>query len=116
LYRIGERVFNLQRAIMVREGHRGRKDDVLMDSDHEIPLPPQTESPECLVPGKDGQLLSRKGMVVKRDRFEKMKDEFYELRGWDVATGLPTETRLKELDLGDISEAMKAGSVVGVRS
>lgn len=107
LYRIGERVFNLQRVIMVREGHRGRKDDVLTDSDHEIPLPPQPESPECLVPGKDGQLLSRKGLVVERDRFEKMKDEFYVLRGWDVATGLPTETKLKALDLVDIFEGGK---------
>ena len=46
-------------------------------------------------------------LVVERDRFEKMKEEFYNLRGWDVATGLPTETNLKALDLADISKAMK---------
>ncbi len=107
LNRIGERVFNLQRAIMVREGHQGRKEDVLMDCDHKIPLPPQPESPDCLVPGKDGQLFSRLGLVVERDRFEKIKNEFYDLRGWDVATGLQTETKLKALDLEDISEVMK---------
>jgi aldehyde:ferredoxin oxidoreductase len=106
LYRIGERVFNLQRAIMVREGHRGRKDDVLMDCDYEMPLPSQVESPECLVPGKDGQLFSRKGFVIERDRFEKIKDEYYDLRGWDVATGLQTATNLKALDLEDVFEVM----------
>jgi len=53
-------------------------------------------------------------LVVERDRFEKMKEEFYNLRGWDVATGLPTETNLKALDLADISEAMKEVESAGI--
>jgi aldehyde:ferredoxin oxidoreductase len=28
-----------------------------------------------------------------------MLDEYYEARGWDVETGLPTEEKLRELDL-----------------
>ena len=27
-----------------------------------------------------------KDMKLERDKFEKMKDEFYTLRGWDVKT------------------------------
>jgi aldehyde:ferredoxin oxidoreductase len=40
--------------------------------------------------------------VVDRERFEKMKDEYYQLRGWDVASGLQTKAKLKELGLQDI--------------
>ena len=36
--------------------------------------------------------------------FEKMKDEYYRIRGWDVATGLQTRQKLEELDLKEIEE------------
>ena len=102
LYRVGERVFNLQRAILAREGHRGRESDVLDDSFHERPLKFVGLNPGCRAPGKDGEIISRKGEMVDRREFEKMKDEYYELRGWDVRTGLQTKSKLKELGLSDI--------------
>jgi aldehyde:ferredoxin oxidoreductase len=47
-----------------------------------------------------------KGHVVYLD---KMLDEYYELRQWDKATGLPTEERLKSLGLeyavGELGDA-----------
>ena len=103
LYRIGERVFNLQRAILVREGHQGRESDVLPEPFYTKPLKFGTLNPECLAPGKDGEVISRKGAVVERDRFEQMKDEYYPLRGWDVATGLQTRAKLKELGLSEVA-------------
>ena len=72
-----------------------------------MPLKGDYGNPECLVPGKDGKPFSRKGMVVDRDEFEKMKDEFYQIRGWDVATGLQTREQLKSLDLADVAETME---------
>ncbi len=63
-------------------------------------------NPECLVPGKDGQPFSRKGMVVDRGEFEKMRDEYYAIRGWDVATGLQKEAKLVELDLTVVAQAL----------
>ena len=102
LYRVGERIFNLQRAILVREGHRGRQDDELPQAFYTIPLKVGTQNPECLAPGRDGETISRKGAVVEPERFERMKDEFYRLRGWDVATGLQTRARLSELGLEDV--------------
>jgi aldehyde:ferredoxin oxidoreductase len=33
-----------------------------------------------------------------------MKNEYYQLRGWDVATGLQTRRTLEELELNDIAE------------
>ncbi len=102
LYRTGERIFNLQRAILAREGHRGRESDVLDKSFYTRPLRFVGLNPECQAPGKDGEVISRKGAVVDREKFEAMKDEYYELRGWDVASGLQTKAKLEELGLGDI--------------
>ena len=74
---IGERVFNLQRAILLREGHRGREDDILPDSDHTVPLPQSPGlDPKGAVPGKEGEAIFRAGTVVDREKFEKMKDEY----------------------------------------
>lgn len=107
LYKIGERIFNLQRAILVREGHRGRKFDNPPERCFTTPVEFDVASPDCLMPGKDGELISRKGMVVDRDRFEKMKDDYYALRQWDIATGLQTRETLQKLDLKDVAEDLE---------
>jgi aldehyde:ferredoxin oxidoreductase len=112
LYKIGERVFNLQRAILVREGHRGRDFDKLPDSCHTLPLEYDHADPECLVPGKDGEVLSLKGAVVDRQKFEKAKDEYYQIRGWDVATGLQTRANLEELDLAEIADDLERRGLI----
>ena len=39
---------------------------------------------------------------MDREEFERMKDEYYRLRGWDVASGLQTKKKLDELGLEDI--------------
>jgi aldehyde:ferredoxin oxidoreductase len=103
LYRIGERVFNLQRAVLVREGHTGRECDVLPEAYYTRPLRWAVQDPECLAPGRDGAVISRKGAVVDRVQFEKMKDEYYELRGWDVPTGLQTVSLLSSLGLQEVA-------------
>jgi hypothetical protein len=45
-----------------------------------------------------------------------MKDEYYRLRGWDVATGLQTETNLEELGLGDIVDDLNHRGLIAGRS
>ena len=103
---MAERVFNLQRAILVREGHRGREYDSLDEFEFTVPLKGDFGNPECMVPGKNGEPFSRKGMVVDRDQFEKMKDEYYEVRGWDVTTGLQKKSKLEELGLDDVAQKL----------
>ena len=106
LYTVGERLFNLQRAILVREGQIGREQDTLAEFCFTAPLKGDYGNPECVVPGEDGKSFSRKGMVVDRNAFEKMKDEFYLMRGWDVKTGLQTKSQLAALDLTDVAEVI----------
>jgi aldehyde:ferredoxin oxidoreductase len=111
-YRTGERVFNLQRAIQGREGRVGRKNDQLNDFNFTDPFEEEPGffavfNPEYMLPGPGGELQTRKGTVVERDKFEKMMDEYYHMRGWDVKTGLQRSTSLEELGLSDMLPEMQ---------
>ena len=105
LYRMGERIFNLQRAVLLRQGWPGREGDRLLEHFHTNPLQ-QGElfyDAECLAPGKDGEIISKIGVVIDREEFENMKSEYYGYRGWDVETGLPTRAKLEDLQLSDVA-------------
>jgi len=80
LVKIGERAYNLARVFNVREGVT-RADDTLPPRLLEEPL---TEGPAA---GKVNENLPA------------MLDKYYELRGWDKATGKPTPEKLRELGL-----------------
>ena len=113
LNRIGERVFNLQRAILVREGHRGRTFDQPPSRCFTDPLRFDQVNQDCVVPGKNWEPLSRKGAILDRDSFERMKDEYYQLRGWDVETGLQTRAVMQELGLGDVADDLESRRLLG---
>ncbi len=40
-------------------------------------------------------------------KFEKMKDEYYQLRQWDVDTGLQTKGQLEALDLPEVGRDLE---------
>ena len=115
LYKIGERIFNLERAVLVRDGRRGRQDDKLREMYYKVPLVAGhgPSKQHCWVPGKDGELLIKGGAVVDGEKFEKMMDEYYQLRGWDVVTGLQKTAKLEELGLEDVARDMKQRGLVG---
>lgn len=77
----GERIVNLERLIIAREGIT-RADDTLPHRFLKEPLGP-ADSPSA-------------GSTVDLDT---MLDEYYEARGWDVTTGLPLPAKLAELGL-----------------
>jgi aldehyde:ferredoxin oxidoreductase len=111
-YLTGERVFNLQRAIQGRDGRIGRKDDTLDEFNFIEKLEIEEGffgifNPDFMLPGPEGKLISRKGAVVERDKFEKMMDEYYALRGWDVHTGLQKKEKLDALSLSEIIPELK---------
>jgi len=87
LFEMGERICNVERAIVVRDG-RTRATDTLPDFFFNVPI-------------ADGPQMGRK---LDRKKFEKMKDEYYRLRGWDVKTGLPKRRTLEELDMKDVAD------------
>jgi len=89
LMKTGERIFNLCRAFNVREGIT-RKDDTLPKRFTE-PLP---EGPY-------------KGQAFSQKELEKMLDYYYEFRGWDKETGIPTREKLKELELEYVARELE---------
>jgi len=113
---IGERIFTLNRAILLREGRKGREDDYLPEFqfiEREEPVSDRfgLNNPELLLPGKGDEVISRRGKAVDREKFEQLKDEYYELRGWDIPTGLLKKDTLKQLVLDDVVEPLK-GKVI----
>jgi aldehyde:ferredoxin oxidoreductase len=78
----GERIYNLTRAVCIREGAT-RDDDSLPERLTAQPLP---EGPA-------------EGMVNDPETLELMKDAYYDFRGWDQSTGIPTPKKLQELEL-----------------
>jgi aldehyde:ferredoxin oxidoreductase len=104
---LGERVFNLQRGILMREGWEGRKGDRLFDHLFMEPIQYVRFNRECVVPGPDGKPASRQGEAIKREAFENLKSDYYGLRGWDITSGLQTKTKLQELGLEDIAKELE---------
>jgi aldehyde:ferredoxin oxidoreductase len=108
----GERIFNLLRAIYLREGRRGKADDYLPESQFEEKNEPVFDvfgmfNPDLYLPGKDDEIISRKGKALLRNDFRQMLHEYYCLRGWDPATGLFTRDKLIELGLQDVIQPLK---------
>jgi len=105
---IGERVFNLQRAILLKQGWEGRQGDGLMAYFFSEPIKRGEIffNPDAIMPGPGGELISRLDLPLDRKSFEKMKDEYYQLRGWDVGSGLLTQAKLRDLDLGDTIDTL----------
>jgi aldehyde:ferredoxin oxidoreductase len=114
LLKKGERTCNLQRAILLRQGWAGRQDDRLLDYFHEAPLRKGEVyfNADALVPGKDGEVISKVGTVISRGDFESMKDDYYSSRGWDVASGVPTRAKLEELGLKDAADDLESRAIL----
>jgi aldehyde:ferredoxin oxidoreductase len=103
LNKMGEAIFNLRRAIFAREGRKDRQSEVLPEIFYTRPYRDRVNPEDlCLMPGKAGEVVSRKGAVVDREGFEKLKDDYYRLRQWNVARGTQTKSKLDELGLHDI--------------
>ncbi len=98
----GERIFNLERLIRIREGLRPFLDDDVAQFNYTKPVETVFMNPDVLVPGPGDQVLSRKGMTLDKNGFASMRKEFYHLRGWDPNTGEQLPDTLNRLDLSNM--------------
>jgi len=83
---VGERRLNMLRAFNSREGF-DREADV---------LPKKLQEP--LVGGPSD------GLLVTTEEIENAKDKYYQMAGWDVATGKPTREKLEQLGLAWVAD------------
>jgi len=88
----GERIYNVEKAFNSRCGLT-RAHDSIPDKFFRDPI--QT---------KIG--------VLDRTKFEKLKDDYYTLRGWDPATSHPTFSKLVELGLEDIAVDLRDRGII----
>jgi len=93
IQKIGERRLNLLRAFNAREG-AGRDKDT---------LPKKLFKP--LKGGKSD------GRFVKPEELDFALNAYYEMAGWDKATGMPTAKKLKELGLDWVLNGAKKAAV-----
>lgn len=88
---IGRRGYNLEKAFNTIHTDFDRKDD----------LPPRRYMEE---PVKFGPYA---GYKCDKEKWDEMLDRFYELHGWDKATGLQTRKCLVELGMEDVAERLE---------
>jgi aldehyde:ferredoxin oxidoreductase len=91
-YQKGEMFSTLERALAVRDG-RTRKDDIL----HGLYFEKEDAG----------------GRKYLRKDLERSKSEYYRLMGWDVRSGIPTESTLKRVGLQDVAEDLQKRRILG---
>jgi len=101
----GERVFNLHRAILTREG---RDTDKLPEFCHNKPVGGAFGNPEGMVPAPGEDVIYRKGEVLERGAFQKIMAEYSTLRGWQPSSGRQSQIRLQELGLPRVADDLAA--------
>jgi aldehyde:ferredoxin oxidoreductase len=100
--RYAERIFNLQRLILLREGRQVPEADFPAEYNFTTPLPAKGEFGIEMVPGPGEEPVRVIGNVLDRGKFTAMLKEYYRLRGWDDDTGLPYAETLAALGIADL--------------
>lgn len=85
---VAERILNIERAYNAKLGLT-RKDDTMPERFLKEPMPEG--------PGK--------GRVY--DKLETYLDKYYELRKWNIETGIPTREKLAELELDSVADELQ---------
>jgi aldehyde:ferredoxin oxidoreductase len=104
LNKYGERIFNLQRAILLREGLQPEKDDFPAEFNFTNPVKEIYLNPDVIVPGRGEEVISRKGQTLDRKTYDRMLKEFYKIRGWDPESGLQRADILGSQRLSDLAQ------------
>lgn len=107
LYRQGESIFHLQRVILLREGRKVPEADFPPEYLFTEPQMTHRMGWGLEVPGPGGKVVDGKGSVLDKEKYAKMLKEYYRLRGWDEATGLPLPETLENLGLHDLASRLK---------
>jgi aldehyde:ferredoxin oxidoreductase len=85
-----DRIYALERCFLAREGIR-KEDDFLRGK--------WTSEPT-----RGGQF---DGSLIDQEKFKKMLEGYYEMRGWDKETGIPTRERLESLEIDEVAKNLE---------
>jgi aldehyde:ferredoxin oxidoreductase len=90
MHTAADRIYAVERCFCIREGIR-KKDDFL-------------QGKWVAEPVQEGPL---KGSSIDKDKFAKMLEDYYMMRGWDKGTGVPTQERLRALGISEVAQDME---------
>lgn len=104
---LGRKIWNLDHAIWTLQG-RHRDHVQFADYLYDTPSEPFKGIKSFVPVLKDDQWIWSDvvGRQLDREGVEKLKTEFYQLEGWDVATGYPKRATLEKLGLGCVAEVL----------
>jgi aldehyde:ferredoxin oxidoreductase len=88
----GRRIVTLERCFNVREGLR-RRDDTL---------------PWRIMNERNLDLTGVPDSIITQEKLDAMLDSYYQLHGWHIASGVPTEKALRTLGLGFTVAAIRS--------
>ncbi|HSR35059.1 MAG TPA: aldehyde ferredoxin oxidoreductase N-terminal domain-containing protein [Anaerolineae bacterium] len=114
---LGRKIWNLDHAIWTLQG---RHRDMVHFADNiyeQWPLFSVDDGiPNVRMPGKEDGVWGVYGYssrTLDRDKFEEFKTLFYEMQGWDTATGYPTRSTMESLGLGYVADELEEHGKLG---
>ena len=108
---LGRKIWNLDHAIWTLQG---RHRDMVQFADYIYSIPNERKDKSWTM-YKDGEWTASgvEPRVVDRQKFEAFKTTFYELQGWDPATGYPRRSTLDSLGLGYVADELEDNDTLG---
>lgn len=107
LDKCAERIFNLQRAILAREGRKTPQADYPPEYNFTEQLGLDDCGRQMIMPGPGEEQVDATENKLDRTKFTSMLKEYYRLRGYDKETGLPKADTLAALDLQELIPTFK---------
>ncbi len=106
---LGHKMLLIDRAIWVLQG-REREDEQFASYVHDLPV--DTPYPLPVYEGGTWSYSQNLGRTLDREKFESVKDRFYEIQGWNEK-GYPKKSELEKYGLHDVIEALDAVGKLG---
>ncbi|MBW1962892.1 MAG: aldehyde ferredoxin oxidoreductase family protein [Deltaproteobacteria bacterium] len=106
LMQAGRRIINIEKAFNVREGATRREDRLPYRLMNEV-LPNLSTDAEDRFARGVGHPEPVKEAINSQAYLDQMLDEYYELHGWDIATGLPKKKTLLSLGLQKVARELE---------
>jgi aldehyde:ferredoxin oxidoreductase len=114
---LGRKIWNLDHAIWTLQGRHRDMVHFAENLYDQTPLfPVDAGIADVHMPGKDdGQwgFYGYSQRTLDRAGVEQFKTWFYELQGWDTATGYPTRATLESMELGYVADELEKNGKLG---
>jgi aldehyde:ferredoxin oxidoreductase len=113
---LGRKIWNLDHAIWTLQGRHRDMVHFANNVYEKLPAFPVEGRTNTYMPGKENGKWGFYGYsqrTLDKDRFDEFKTRFYELQGWDTATGYPTRAALEPLGLGYVADELEKNGKLG---